>query len=178
MDLPSKDQGPVLDTIVSTIPVKFCGPPLALNWDLFPRPSKKVARVQAKPLQNPENLAHTVDERFVLAFMAKVPILPLESPSTAEETPIQLYCLLSWCCPVLRQLADQQENAGHMEQGRLNLRSGKIGYRIPQLVVSQATNSSGPKVPQPKIIGFRSPPAGTSGEGIRGNAHPEFSEGS
>ncbi|KAJ9065669.1 hypothetical protein DSO57_1017075 [Entomophthora muscae] len=28
----------------------FCGPPLALNWDVFPKPSKKVACVQAKPL--------------------------------------------------------------------------------------------------------------------------------
>ncbi|KAJ9058391.1 hypothetical protein DSO57_1012631 [Entomophthora muscae] len=86
--------------------VKFCGPPLALDWDVFPRLLKKVACVQAKLLQNLENLAHTVNERFVLAFLAEVPIFPLESPPTAEETLIQLDCLLSWCCPVLRQLAD------------------------------------------------------------------------
>ncbi|KAJ9083499.1 hypothetical protein DSO57_1034109 [Entomophthora muscae] len=158
--------------------IKFCGPHLALNWDVFPRLSKKVARVQAKPLQNLEDLAQTVDEHFVLDFLAEVPILPLESPPTAEETLIQLDCLLSWCFPVLRQLEDQWENESHMEQGRINLQPRKIDYQIPQLVVSQETNSSGPEVPQPKIIRFRSPPAGTSEEGIRGNVHPESLESS
>ncbi|KAJ9089360.1 hypothetical protein DSO57_1013733 [Entomophthora muscae] len=89
---------------------------------------KKVARVQAKPLQNLEDLAHTVDERFVLAFLAKVPISPLESPPTAEETLIQLYCLLSWCCLVLKQLADQRKNAGRMDPEKPNLQPGEIGY--------------------------------------------------
>ncbi|KAJ9072795.1 hypothetical protein DSO57_1023512 [Entomophthora muscae] len=64
--------------------VKFRGPPLALDWDVFPRPSKKVARVQAKPLQNLEDLAHTVDKHFVLAFPAKVLISPLESPGLKQ----------------------------------------------------------------------------------------------
>ncbi|KAJ9068557.1 hypothetical protein DSO57_1027479 [Entomophthora muscae] len=75
--------------------VKFRGPLLALDWDVFPRSSKKVACVQAKPLQNLEDLAHTVDKRFVLAFPAEVLISPLESPPTAEETLIWLDCLLS-----------------------------------------------------------------------------------
>ncbi|KAJ9055857.1 hypothetical protein DSO57_1001379 [Entomophthora muscae] len=79
-------------SLLYTLLVKFCGPPLALDQDVFPRPSKKVARVQAKPLQNLEDLAHTVDERFVLDFLAEVPISPLESPPTAEETLIQLDC--------------------------------------------------------------------------------------
>ncbi|KAJ9071806.1 hypothetical protein DSO57_1033426 [Entomophthora muscae] len=125
----------------------FCGPPLALNWDVFPRPSKKVAHVQAKPLQNLEDLAHTVDKRFVLAFPAEVLISPLESPLTAEETLIQLDCLLSWCCLVMKQLANQQKNAGHMKLERSNLRPGEIGYQNPQPVVSQVANSSGPGVP-------------------------------
>ncbi|KAJ9085318.1 hypothetical protein DSO57_1015133 [Entomophthora muscae] len=111
--------------------VKFCGPPLALDWDVFPRPSKKVARVQAKPLQNLEDLAHTVDERFVLAFPAEVLISPLESPPTAEETLIRLDCLLSWCHLVLKQLANQQKNAGHMKLERSNLRPREIGYQNP-----------------------------------------------
>ncbi|KAJ9073726.1 hypothetical protein DSO57_1013149 [Entomophthora muscae] len=153
--------------------VKFRGPPLALDQDVFPRPSKKVAQVQAKPLQNLEDLDHTVDERFVLAFLAKVPISPLESPPTAEETLIHLDCLLSWCCPVLKQLADQRENAGCMDPERPNLRPGKIGYQIPQSVVFQVANSSGPEVPQPKIIGFQSSLVETPEEGIRGNVHPE-----
>ncbi|KAJ9072163.1 hypothetical protein DSO57_1030116 [Entomophthora muscae] len=156
----------------------FRGPSLALDRDVFPRPSKKVARVQAKPLQNLEDLAHTVDERFVLAFLAKDPIFPLESPPTTEETLIQLDCLLSWCRPVLKQLAGQQKNAAHMDHEKPNPRPGKIGYQIPQLVVSQVTNSPGPEVPQPKIIGFWSPLVATPEEGIRGNVHPESSEGS
>ncbi|KAJ9084890.1 hypothetical protein DSO57_1019395 [Entomophthora muscae] len=89
--------------------VKFRGPPLALDRDVFSRPSKKMARVQAKPLQNLEDLAHTVDGCFVLAFLAKVLISPLESPPTAEETLIWLDCLLSWCCLVLKKLANQQK---------------------------------------------------------------------
>ncbi|KAJ9053035.1 hypothetical protein DSO57_1028132 [Entomophthora muscae] len=139
---------------------------------------KKVARVQAKPLQNLEDLAHTVDELFVLAFLAEVPISPLDSPPTAEETLIQLDCLLSWCCPVLKQLAGQQKNEGCMNPEKHNLRPGEIGYQIPQSVVSQAANSPGPEVPQPKIIGFWSSPMETSEEGISGNVHPESSEGS
>ncbi|KAJ9076732.1 hypothetical protein DSO57_1023377 [Entomophthora muscae] len=130
--------------------VKLCGPPLALDWDVFPRPLKKVAHVQAKPLQNLEDLAHIVDERFVLAFPTKVPIFPLESPPTVDETLIQLDCLLSWCCPVLRQLVDQQKNVGRMEPGRLNPQPGEIGYQIPQLVVSQVTNPLAQKSLGPK----------------------------
>ncbi|KAJ9086687.1 hypothetical protein DSO57_1001478 [Entomophthora muscae] len=158
--------------------VKFCGPLLALDWDVFSRPLKKVARVQANPLQNLEDLAHTVDESFVLAFMAEVPISPLESPPTAEETLIQLDCLLSWCWPVLKQLAGQQKNAACMNPEKPNLQPGEIGYQILQSVASQAANSPGPEVPQTKIIGFWSSPMETSEEGIRGNAHPESSEGS
>ncbi|KAJ9078317.1 hypothetical protein DSO57_1007873 [Entomophthora muscae] len=139
---------------------------------------KKVACVQAKPLQNLEDLAHTVDERFVLAFLAEVLIYPLESPPNAEETLIQLDCLLSWCCLVLKQLADQQKNAGHMEPAKPNLRPREIRYQTLQSVVSQDANSSGSEVPQPKIIGFQSYPVETSEEGIMGNVHPESSEGS
>ncbi|KAJ9084764.1 hypothetical protein DSO57_1020841 [Entomophthora muscae] len=139
---------------------------------------KKVACVQEKPLQNLEDLAHTVDERFVLAFLAEVPISPLESPPIAEETLIQLDCLLSWCCPVLKQLAGQRKNAGRMNSEKPNLRPEEIGYQIPQSVVSQAANSPSPEVPWPKIIGFQSSPMKTSEEGIRRNAHPESSEGS
>ncbi|KAJ9065625.1 hypothetical protein DSO57_1017556 [Entomophthora muscae] len=139
---------------------------------------KKVARVQAKPLQNLEDLAHTVDERFVLAFPAEVLISPLESPPTTEETLIWLDCLLSWCCLVLKQLANQQKNAGHMKLERSNLWPGEIGYQNPRPEVSQVTNSSGLGVPRPETIGFRSSPVETSEEGIRGNAHPESLEGS
>ncbi|KAJ9050239.1 hypothetical protein DSO57_1016383 [Entomophthora muscae] len=164
--------------LVILVKDRFRGPPLALDQDVFPRPSKKVARVQAKPLQNLEDLAHTVDKCFVLAFPAEVLISPLESPPNVEETLIQLDCLLSWCRPVLKQLANQQKNAGHMKLERSNLRPGEIGYQNPQPVVSQVANSSGPGVPQPETIGFRSSLVETSEEGIRGNVHPESLEGS
>ncbi|KAJ9055666.1 hypothetical protein DSO57_1001644 [Entomophthora muscae] len=142
--------GKVALFINPAVVVKFCGQPLALDQDVFPRPSKKVARMQAKPFQNLEDLAHTVDERFVLAFLAEVPISPLESPLTAEETLIQLDCLLSWCQLVLKQLAGQQKNAAHMNPENPNLRPREIGYQIPQSVVSQAVDSPGPEVLGPR----------------------------
>ncbi|KAJ9083114.1 hypothetical protein DSO57_1037936 [Entomophthora muscae] len=119
--------------------VKFCGPPLALDWDVFPRPSKKVARVQTKPLQNLEDLAHTVDKRFVLAFPAEVPISPLESPPTAEETLIQLDCLLSWCLPVLKQLANQQKKCGPHEVRKI--KPAAWGNWVPKPAISGVPGS-------------------------------------
>ncbi|KAJ9076928.1 hypothetical protein DSO57_1021651 [Entomophthora muscae] len=165
-------------TTAKPLPLKFCGPHLALDWDVFPRSSKKVACVQAKPLQNLEDLAHTVDKHFVLAFPTEDPISPLESPPTEEETLIQLDCLLSWCCLVLKQLAKQQKNAGHMKSEMSNLQPREIGYQNPQSVMSQVANSSGLGVPCPKTIGLQSSLVETSEEGIRGNVHPETSEGS
>ncbi|KAJ9075279.1 hypothetical protein DSO57_1037631 [Entomophthora muscae] len=148
----------------------------ALNQDVFPRPSKKAGHVQAKPLQNLEDLAHTVDVRFVLVFTAESPIPSLESPPTMKETLIQLDCLLSCCQPVLRQLAGQRKNAGHMAQDVSNPWPGKTGHKISQSAESQESDSSSPGVPQPKVIRFGSPPVGTSEEGIRGNVHPESLE--
>ncbi|KAJ9070354.1 hypothetical protein DSO57_1008928 [Entomophthora muscae] len=60
----------------------------------------------------------------------------LEFPPTVEKTLIQLDCLLSWCCPVLKQLVGQQENTGHILQGLANPQPGKIGNKIPQSVES------------------------------------------
>ncbi|KAJ9053191.1 hypothetical protein DSO57_1026669 [Entomophthora muscae] len=144
----------------------------------FSQTVKKEACVQANPLQSLENLAHTVDERFVLAFTGETPIPSLETPPTVEETLIQLDCLLSWCCPVLRQLESQQKNAGHRAPGVPNLLPREIGYKIPQSAESQESNSSSPEVPWTKIIEFGSSPVGTSEESIRGNVHPESPEGS
>ncbi|KAJ9053692.1 hypothetical protein DSO57_1021756 [Entomophthora muscae] len=149
--------------------VKFQGPPLALDRDIFPRPSKKAGRVQAKPLQNLEDLAHTEDKRFVLAFTAKPPSPSLEFPLTTDETLIQLDFLLSWCHPVLKQLEGQQENTGHIVQGLTSLYSGKIGDKIPQSAESWSSKTSGQGVPQPKVIGFRSIPVVTSKAISRGN---------
>ncbi|KAJ9057466.1 hypothetical protein DSO57_1022414 [Entomophthora muscae] len=51
-------------------------PPLALNRTVFPRHTKKSPQKPAKPLISLEDLAHTVDERFVVAY-------PVESPPSS-----------------------------------------------------------------------------------------------
>ncbi|KAJ9075361.1 hypothetical protein DSO57_1036940 [Entomophthora muscae] len=68
--------------------------PLALDRTVFPRCTKKSPQKPAKPLNSLEDLAHTVDERFVVTY-------PVEYPSSTapsmEETLINLDCLLAWC---------------------------------------------------------------------------------
>ncbi|KAJ9079743.1 hypothetical protein DSO57_1032276 [Entomophthora muscae] len=50
-------------------------PPLALDRTVFPRRTKKTAPSPAKPLNSLNDLAHTVDERFVLVYPAGPPAL-------------------------------------------------------------------------------------------------------
>ncbi|KAJ9073780.1 hypothetical protein DSO57_1012771 [Entomophthora muscae] len=47
-------------------------PPLALDRTIFPRHTKTSAQKPAKPLNSLEDLAHTIDERFVLAYPSQV----------------------------------------------------------------------------------------------------------
>ncbi|KAJ9051755.1 hypothetical protein DSO57_1002016 [Entomophthora muscae] len=68
-------------------------PPLALDRSIFPCCTKK---------------AHTVDERFVLAYPAKP--LPLITPSW-EETLVNLDYLLAWYCPLLKTIRAGQSEA-------------------------------------------------------------------
>ncbi|KAJ9054867.1 hypothetical protein DSO57_1009797 [Entomophthora muscae] len=68
-------------------------PPLALDRTLFPRRTKKTAPSPAKPLNSLNDLAHTVDERFVLAYPAGPPALVA---LTWEETLVNLNYLLAW----------------------------------------------------------------------------------
>ncbi|KAJ9072342.1 hypothetical protein DSO57_1028550 [Entomophthora muscae] len=49
--------------------------PLALDRIAFPCCSKKSAQSPAKPLNSLQDLAHAVDERFVLAYPAEPPAL-------------------------------------------------------------------------------------------------------
>ncbi|KAJ9069257.1 hypothetical protein DSO57_1020344 [Entomophthora muscae] len=70
-------------------------PPLALDHSIFPRCTKKGPKTPAKPLHLLNDLAHAVDERFVLAY--PVESLPLVAPSW-EETLVNLDYLLAWCC--------------------------------------------------------------------------------
>ncbi|KAJ9083933.1 hypothetical protein DSO57_1029493 [Entomophthora muscae] len=50
-------------------------PPLALDRTVFPCCTKKTAQSPAKPLNSLNDLAHTVDEKFVLAYPAGPPAL-------------------------------------------------------------------------------------------------------
>ncbi|KAJ9060669.1 hypothetical protein DSO57_1028443 [Entomophthora muscae] len=49
-------------------------PPLALDRTIFPRHTKKLAQKPAKPLNSLEDLAYTIDERFVLAYPSQAVI--------------------------------------------------------------------------------------------------------
>lgn len=53
-------------------------PPLALDHTIFPRRTRKGPKISAKLLNSLGDLAHTVDERFVLAYPADT--LPLVAP--------------------------------------------------------------------------------------------------
>ncbi|KAJ9051602.1 hypothetical protein DSO57_1003155 [Entomophthora muscae] len=59
--------------------------PLALDHTIFPCRTKKGPKMPAKSLHSLEDLAHTVDERFVLAYPADS--LPLVAPSWEETLP-------------------------------------------------------------------------------------------
>ncbi|KAJ9070808.1 hypothetical protein DSO57_1003670 [Entomophthora muscae] len=50
-------------------------PPLALDRTVFPHYTKKTAQSPEKLLNSLKDLAHTVDERFVLAYPADPPAL-------------------------------------------------------------------------------------------------------
>ncbi|KAJ9077699.1 hypothetical protein DSO57_1014161 [Entomophthora muscae] len=80
-------------------------PPLALDQSVFPRRTKKGPKIAAQPLNSLDNLAHTVDERFVLTYPAGPPASVVPS---WEETLINLDYLLAWCCPLLKTIRDTQ----------------------------------------------------------------------
>ncbi|KAJ9087315.1 hypothetical protein DSO57_1034466, partial [Entomophthora muscae] len=80
-------------------------PPLALDQTIFPPHTKKGLKVTAKLLNSLRDLAHTVDERFVLAY--PVDFLALAAPPW-EETLINLDYLLAWFCPLLKTIKNAQ----------------------------------------------------------------------
>ncbi|KAJ9059195.1 hypothetical protein DSO57_1005116 [Entomophthora muscae] len=77
----------------------------ALDQTIPPRCTKKGLKVTAKPLNSLGDLAHTVDERFVLAY--PVDFLTLAAPPW-EETLINLDYLLAWFCPLLKTISNAQ----------------------------------------------------------------------
>ncbi|KAJ9073797.1 hypothetical protein DSO57_1012548 [Entomophthora muscae] len=94
---------------VATLIIVNSLPPLALDCSIFPLHTKKGSKTPAKPLNSLNDLAHTVDERFVLAYPAEP--LPLVAPSW-EETLVNLDYLLAWYFPLLKtSRAGQSETA-------------------------------------------------------------------
>ncbi|KAJ9066768.1 hypothetical protein DSO57_1006379 [Entomophthora muscae] len=91
--------------LMAKIPYVNSLPPLALDHSIFPCRTKKGPKTPAKPLHLLNDLAHTVDERFVLAY--PVESLPLVAPSW-EETLVNLDYLLSWCRPFLKTIRATQ----------------------------------------------------------------------
>ncbi|KAJ9074372.1 hypothetical protein DSO57_1007220 [Entomophthora muscae] len=70
--------------------------------------SAKGSKTPAISLHSLNDLAYTVDERFVLAYPADP--LPLVAPSW-EETLVNLDYLLAWCCPLLKTIRASQSEA-------------------------------------------------------------------
>ncbi|KAJ9076133.1 hypothetical protein DSO57_1029181 [Entomophthora muscae] len=71
--------------------------PLALDRTIFPCRTKKSDQKPAKPLNSLEDLAHTINERFVLAYPSQVVNNgALDSAPTWEESLINLDYFLAW----------------------------------------------------------------------------------
>ncbi|KAJ9054706.1 hypothetical protein DSO57_1011247 [Entomophthora muscae] len=71
--------------------------PFNPGQDNLPAPHKKSSQKPAKPLNSLEDLAHTIDERFVLAYPSQVLNNgALDSVPTWEESLVNLDYLLAW----------------------------------------------------------------------------------
>ncbi|KAJ9089166.1 hypothetical protein DSO57_1015675 [Entomophthora muscae] len=76
---------------------------VALDRTIFPRCSKKSVQKTAKPLNYLEDLAHTIDEIFVLTYPSQViNTNVMSSFPTWEESLINLDYLLAWAHPHLK----------------------------------------------------------------------------
>ncbi|KAJ9057723.1 hypothetical protein DSO57_1019940 [Entomophthora muscae] len=107
-------------------------PSLALDRKIFPRHTKKDPQSPAKPLNSLEDLAHTVDKRFVLAY--PVDVLPLAAPSW-EETLVNLDFLLAWCCPHLKTIRTNQSKVATLTTSNSS---------EPQIHKTPSSQSNGP----------------------------------
>lgn len=56
----------------SSLGVKQLGTPLALEQNVYHKRKKKGKKSNAKPSENYNDLAHTVDKRFVTTFLLKI----------------------------------------------------------------------------------------------------------
>ncbi|KAJ9063068.1 hypothetical protein DSO57_1003999 [Entomophthora muscae] len=84
-------------------------PSLALDRTIFLRCTKKSSQKSAKPLNSLEDLAHTIDESFVLAYPSQVVNTDvLNSVLTWEESLINLDYFLAWACLHLKLIKSKQ----------------------------------------------------------------------
>ncbi|KAJ9060405.1 hypothetical protein DSO57_1031234 [Entomophthora muscae] len=84
-------------------------PPLALDRTIFPQCTKKSAPKPAKPLNSLEDLAHTLDEIFVLAYPSQAANVDVgNSFPTWEESLINLDYFSAWACPHLKLIRSNQ----------------------------------------------------------------------
>ncbi|KAJ9083696.1 hypothetical protein DSO57_1032179 [Entomophthora muscae] len=83
--------------------------PLALDRTTFSRCTKKSAQKPAKPLDSLEDLAHIVDEQFLLACPSQVENVDVWNyVPTWEETLINLDYFLAWACLHLKLIKSKQ----------------------------------------------------------------------
>ncbi|KAJ9060696.1 hypothetical protein DSO57_1028144 [Entomophthora muscae] len=87
--------------------------------DNLPALSKKSAQKPSKPLNSLEDLAHTIDKRFVLAYPSQVVNTNVMNlVPTWEESLINLDYLLAWVCPHLKLI--KPKHSGRATANSLN----------------------------------------------------------
>ncbi|KAJ9048204.1 hypothetical protein DSO57_1037371 [Entomophthora muscae] len=104
--------------------------PLALDRTIFPRCSKKSSQKPAKPLNSLEDLAHTIDERFVLAYPSQVVNTNVMNlVLTWEESLINLDYLLAWARPHLKLI--KLNHSGCATVNSLNANPSGLNGELP-----------------------------------------------
>ncbi|KAJ9062651.1 hypothetical protein DSO57_1008417 [Entomophthora muscae] len=117
------------EQLVEVVGVKSL-PPLALDRTIFPCRSKKSAQKLAKPLNSLEDLAHTIDERFVLAYPFQVVNTNVMNlVPTWEESLINLDYLLAWACPHLKLI--KLNHSGCATVNSLNANPSGLNGELP-----------------------------------------------
>ncbi|KAJ9090023.1 hypothetical protein DSO57_1006725 [Entomophthora muscae] len=124
-------------------------PPLALDQTVFPHHTKKGPKITAKPLNSLGDLAHTVGERFALAYPADLPALVVPA---WEETLINLDYLLAWCRPLLKTIRNTQSKdntsmvSKSTESEMFRMSSSQSGGAAEITLKSSSTPGSGQQI--------------------------------
>ncbi|KAJ9071185.1 hypothetical protein DSO57_1039523 [Entomophthora muscae] len=143
--------------------IRFIGSPLALDRDVFSRTSKDGPRAGKTP-PKPGGLSSHGRWIFVLAFLAKVLIPPLESLQLGRGINLgDPCCLVCWSDKNTNQQKCRPHEVGKGQIcGPEKVISKTHDQRYPRQPIPH-----GPRVPRPETIGFRSSLVEVSEEGIR-----------